>query len=112
MGLKEWYGTLRSPCIKLPFSIVHHSLIFLQPSVKLMVCGMDTYHEGAQKSNSVSAFVASMNESFTRWYSKVALQNKGQEIIDELKLMFSSCLKQFHRVSVISTVVVVVYHEV
>ncbi|CAH0388616.1 unnamed protein product [Bemisia tabaci] len=69
------------------------------PSVKLMVCGMDTYHEGAQKSNSVSAFVASMNESFTRWYSKVALQNKGQEIIDELKLMFSSCLKQFHRVN-------------
>lgn len=66
----------------------------------LMVCGVDTYHEGAQKSNSVVGFVASVNESCTRWYSRVAIQQRGEELINGLKLCFLSSIRQYHEVQI------------
>ena len=64
----------------------------------LMVCGVDTYHEGANKSNSVVGFVASVNETCTRWYSRVAVQQRGEELINGLKPCFIAALRQYHEV--------------
>lgn len=50
------------------------------PLKNTMICGMDTYHE--VKGNSVSGFVASLNPTFTRWYSKAVIQNKKEELVN------------------------------
>lgn len=62
-------GTLWS--IKIPFSNV-------------MICGIDTYHDPTKKGNSVSAFVASLNGTFTRWYSRAVIQKQKEELINGL----------------------------
>jgi len=64
----------------------------------LMVCGIDSYHEGAQKSNSVGGFVASVNETCTRWYSRIAIQQRGEELINGLKPCFIAAIRQYHEV--------------
>ena len=58
-------GTLWS--IKIPFQ-------------KVMICGIDTYHEVNQKGNAVTGFIASLNGSYTRWYNKATIQKKKEEI--------------------------------
>ena len=50
------------------------------PLQKVMICGIDTYHEANHKANSVAGFIASINGSFTRWYSKAIIQTKKEEI--------------------------------
>ena len=61
----------------------------------LMICGVDTYHEGAQKANSVVGFVANMNQTCTRWYSRVAVQQRGEELINGLKPCFIAAIRKF-----------------
>lgn len=50
-----------------------------------MVIGIDTYHDSAKKGRSVGGFVASLNKSFTRYYSQTTMQSNMQELIDGLK---------------------------
>ena len=65
----------------------------------LMTVGIDVYHDGkTRKAQSIGAFVASMNNRCTRWYSRVAFQQPGQELIDSLKVGFTAALRKFHEV--------------
>ena len=64
-----------------------------------MVCGIDVYHDPSRKSPSVGGFVASMNKTCTRWYSRVAHQMSGQELVDSLKLTFVAALRKYHDVN-------------
>jgi len=58
-----------------------------------MVVGIDTYHDSSKKGRSVGGFVASLNKTFTRYYSETIFQSSMQELIDGLKLaMNSMCL--------------------
>lgn len=54
------------------------------PFKNTMICGIDTYQEVGGKGKSVSAFVASLNSVYTRWYSKAVLQNKKEELMHGL----------------------------
>ena len=63
-----------------------------------MVCGVDTYHEGTQKSDSVVGFVANLNDTCTRWYSRVAMQHRGEELINGLKPCFIAAVRQYFEV--------------
>lgn len=64
-----------------------------------MVIGVDIYHDAAGKKQSICGFVASMNRTCTRWYSKCMLQPVGQELVDLLKICFTSALQKYHQVS-------------
>lgn len=44
-----------------------------------MIIGIDTYHD--KKSGSVSAFVASLNDTYTHWYSKAVVQGRNEELV-------------------------------
>jgi len=71
----------------------------------LMVCGIDSYHGGAgSKAASVGAFVASLNATYSRWFSRVCFQERGQELIDGLKICFISALKKYYDVRFSSSV--------
>ena len=49
-----------------------------------MVIGYDSYHDSLNKSMSVGGFVASLNKSFTKYYSKCTFQHNSQELLDQL----------------------------
>ncbi|XP_055640533.1 protein argonaute-3 [Toxorhynchites rutilus septentrionalis] len=77
-------GTLWS--IKIPFQSV-------------MIAGIDTYHDPKQKSSSVSAFVASLNGNYTRWYSRACIQNKKEEFMNGLCASLEKSLKAYQKMN-------------
>lgn len=69
------------------------------PLKNVMICGIDTYHEVAKKSKSVSAFVASLNPSYTRWYSKAIIQNKNEELVHGLVVSLQKSLEAYRKMN-------------
>jgi len=69
------------------------------PWEDLMVVGIDVYHEKSHKRGSIAGVVASMNKSMSQYYSHIAIQKSGQEIIDALKIAFTEALKNYHQVN-------------
>lgn len=66
------------------------------PMKNVMIVGIDVYHDSSKGSRSIGGFVASTNKTFTRWYSRCCFQTPGQELIDGLKVCFTSALKKYH----------------
>jgi aubergine-like protein len=69
------------------------------PLDNCMVCGIDAFHDATKKGGSVAGFVASINQTFTRWFSRVCLQGPVQELVDGLKTCFISALKCYYDVN-------------
>nr|XP_029711242.1 protein argonaute-3-like [Aedes albopictus]XP_029711247.1 protein argonaute-3-like [Aedes albopictus]XP_029711472.1 protein argonaute-3 [Aedes albopictus] len=67
------------------------------PFDNVMIAGIDTYHDPKQKSNSVSAFVASLNGDYTRWYSRACIQSKKEEFINGLCASMEKSLKAYQK---------------
>ena len=102
------YGIKHGQCLwvikGLPSNI--KSMLFLQVA-GMMVIGMDVYHDTVKKGSSVAGFVASMNRSVTRHYSRSIFQAPGEELVDKLVPcmrgkfsaadFFSFCNFDFHR---------------
>merc|ERR1712083_419404 len=65
------------------------------PLKGLMVVGIDVYHDKSRKSGSIVGVVASINDSLSRYYSTVAIQKQGQEIVDALKVALMESLLQY-----------------
>nr|QOW64977.1 hypothetical protein [Lymnaea stagnalis] len=66
------------------------------PLQKLMVIGIDTYHDATKSKQSIGGFVASMNRTCTRWFSKVCIQRPGQELVQGLQVCLIVALKKYH----------------
>jgi aubergine-like protein len=69
------------------------------PLKNMMVVGIDVYHETSHKGRSVGGFVASVNSSLTRWYSRVCFQMTGQELVDRLRGCFQAALRMYLQVN-------------
>ncbi|XP_070852262.1 protein argonaute-3 isoform X2 [Drosophila suzukii] len=67
------------------------------PFKNVMVCGIDSYHDPYNQGSSVAAFVASLNSSYTRWYSKAVVQAKSEEIVNGLTASFETALKLYQK---------------
>ncbi|XP_067087216.1 piwi-like protein 1 isoform X3 [Osmerus mordax] len=63
------------------------------PLKQLMIVGIDCYHDTSAGKRSIGALVASLNQGMSRWFSKCVLQNRGQEIMDGLKVALQGALK-------------------
>ncbi|KAG9354828.1 hypothetical protein JZ751_001541 [Albula glossodonta] len=63
------------------------------PLKHLMVVGIDCYHDSAAGKRSIGALVASLNMGMSRWFSKCVMQDRGQEIMDGLKVALQEALK-------------------
>merc|ERR1719479_558082 len=51
------------------------------------------------KRGSIAGVVSSVNKSLSQYYSTVAIQKSGQEIIDALKVAFTESLLEYHKVN-------------
>uniref|UniRef100_A0A8C5ENS3 Piwi-like protein 2 n=1 Tax=Gouania willdenowi TaxID=441366 RepID=A0A8C5ENS3_GOUWI len=69
------------------------------PLKSLMVIGVDVHHNSAKSHQSVMGFVASVNGSMTRWYSRVTFQIPTEELISGFGLCFKSALQKYHEVN-------------
>lgn len=58
-----------------------------------MIIGIDTYHEA--KSKSVSAFVASLNRDYTKWYSRAIIQERNEELSHGMAVSLRSALMAY-----------------
>ncbi|XP_070072440.1 protein argonaute-3 isoform X2 [Drosophila takahashii] len=67
------------------------------PFKNVMICGIDSYHDPSNRGNSVAAFVASLNSSYTHWYSKAVVQSKSEEIVNGLTASFETALKIYKK---------------
>ncbi|XP_075705350.1 piwi-like protein 1 [Rhinoderma darwinii] len=62
------------------------------PLDKMMIIGIDCYHDTLQGKRSIAGFVASMNKGMTRWFSRCVVQDQKQEIVDGLKVCMQAAL--------------------
>jgi len=69
------------------------------PMKKGMVIGIDTYHDSSDNKKSCGAFVASINPSLTRYYSKVNIHMSNEELQKSLSICMQSALKKFHELN-------------
>ncbi|KAM3867717.1 piwi-like protein 2 [Diretmus argenteus] len=77
----------------------------------LMVVGVDVHHDTSKKTRSVMGFVASVNSSLTRWYSRVTFQTPNEEIISGFKLCLSAALQKYYEVNHNLPEKIVVYRD-
>ncbi|KAH6931918.1 hypothetical protein HPB50_001470 [Hyalomma asiaticum] len=61
----------------------------------VMCIGYDTYHDCRQKGLSAGGFVASLNKTLTRWYSRVGFHQTHQELGSALKTHLALSMKQY-----------------
>ncbi|KAK8743630.1 hypothetical protein OTU49_001174, partial [Cherax quadricarinatus] len=67
------------------------------PMTGLMVCGVDVYHDPTRRGESVVGFVASINQTLTKWYSHVSFQHPADEIVHGLKMSLLESLRHYHK---------------
>ncbi|KAL3234654.1 hypothetical protein MRX96_022618 [Rhipicephalus microplus] len=60
-----------------------------------IVIGYDTYHNAGSRNRTVGAFVASMNQTFTRWYSRVSFPSTHEQLGIMLTLHLRDCLSKY-----------------
>ncbi|GAB1290212.1 Piwi-like protein 1 [Apodemus speciosus] len=58
-----------------------------------MIVGIDCYHDTTAGRRSIAGFVASINEGMTRWFSRCVFQDRGQELVDGLKVCLQAALR-------------------
>ncbi|XP_060786656.1 piwi-like protein 1 [Neoarius graeffei] len=81
------------------------------PLKHLMIVGIDCYHDTTAGKRSIGALVASLNQGMSRWFSKCVLQNRGQEIIDGLKVALQAALKAYFKYNKCLPSRIVVYRD-
>lgn len=78
------------------------------PVKNWMICGIDVYHN-VGKSQSVCAFVSSLNNDITRWFSSVVFQEK--ELGDQYKTAFIKALEKYREMNGIFPSNVVIFRD-
>ncbi|XP_071789596.1 piwi-like protein 1 [Asterias amurensis] len=81
------------------------------PLSSMMVVGIDSYHDSSSKGRSVGGFVATMNKTLTRYYSRCTFQHSGQELIDGLKVCMKAALKMYHEINNALPQRIVIYRD-
>lgn len=69
------------------------------PIKSCMVVGVDTYHDSSRRGRSVGGFIASTNQTLTKYYSQTMFQSTGQELADNLKVCMASALRYYHELN-------------
>uniref|UniRef100_A0A8D3CR19 Piwi-like protein 2 n=1 Tax=Scophthalmus maximus TaxID=52904 RepID=A0A8D3CR19_SCOMX len=81
------------------------------PLKNLMVVGVDVHHDTSRMRQSVMGFVASVNSSLTRWYSRVTFQTPSEELICGLKACLLAALQKYYEVNHNLPEKIVVYRD-
>ncbi|XP_041642825.1 piwi-like protein 2 isoform X2 [Cheilinus undulatus] len=81
------------------------------PLKQLMVVGVDVHHDTSKAHQSVMGFVASVNSSLTRWYSRVTFQTPTEELINGFRVCLLAALQKYYEVNHNLPEKIVVYRD-
>ncbi|XP_038059144.1 piwi-like protein 1 [Patiria miniata] len=81
------------------------------PPKKMMVIGIDSYHDSSTRGRSVGGFVATLNDNLTRYYSRCTFQHTGQELIDGLKVCMQAALRKYAEINKTLPDRVIIYRD-
>ncbi|KAG8011711.1 Piwi-like protein 2 [Nibea albiflora] len=81
------------------------------PLKHLMVIGVDVHHDTSKGHQSVMGFVATVNSSLTRWYSRVTFQAPSEELINGFRVCFLAALQKYYKVNHNLPEKIVVYRD-
>ncbi|GAA6220778.1 piwi-like protein 2 isoform X1 [Lates japonicus] len=81
------------------------------PLKHLMVVGVDVHHNTSKAHQSVMGFVASVNSSLTRWYSRVTFQTPNEELINGFRVCLLAALQKYYEVNHNLPEKIVVYRD-
>uniref|UniRef100_A0A7N6AL22 Piwi-like protein 2 n=1 Tax=Anabas testudineus TaxID=64144 RepID=A0A7N6AL22_ANATE len=81
------------------------------PLKNLMVVGVDVHHDTSKSHRSVMGFVASVNSSLTRWYSRVTFQSPTEELINGFRVCLLAALQKYFEVNHTLPEKIVVYRD-
>uniref|UniRef100_A0A1A9X3J3 Piwi domain-containing protein n=1 Tax=Glossina brevipalpis TaxID=37001 RepID=A0A1A9X3J3_9MUSC len=76
-----------------------------------MICGIDVYRETTTKAISVAAFVASLDNNCTKWYSKAIIQNEKAEILNGLCCCLISALNAYQSENKVFPDNIIIYRD-
>lgn len=79
--------------------------------MRLMVVGIDAYHDLKRQRESVTAMVASTDDSFTHWHSRCNFQSPKSEVGAGLKVSFTSALTAYAKRSKFLPNTIVVFRD-
>lgn len=71
----------------------------LLPSNIIVFAGTDTYHSPNKNASSVGAFVASLNTTYTKWYSKATIQSNREELMHGLNISLEKALRSYKKLN-------------
>ncbi|XP_074072583.1 piwi-like protein 4 [Macrotis lagotis] len=81
------------------------------PLKSLMVVGINVSKETCSKGQSAIGFVASINSSITRWFSRCILQNTKTDIADCLKVCMKGALDRWYRYNKCFPARIIIYRD-
>ncbi|XP_077164516.1 piwi-like protein 1 [Paroedura picta] len=81
------------------------------PLTQLMIVGIDCYHDTTSGRRSIAGFVASLNRGITRWYSRCVVQDRGQELVDGLKVCLQAALRTWYNYNGRMPARIIVYRD-
>ncbi|XP_063807045.1 piwi-like protein 1 isoform X2 [Pseudophryne corroboree] len=81
------------------------------PVDKMMIVGIDCYHDTLSGRRSIAGFVASMNKGMTRWFSRCVIQDQKQEIVDGLKVCMQASLHAWYKCNGTLPARIVIYRD-
>ncbi|XP_008948124.1 PREDICTED: piwi-like protein 1 isoform X2 [Merops nubicus] len=81
------------------------------PLKQVMVVGIDCYHDTLSGKQSAAGFVASLNQTLTRWFSRCVVQGRGQELVDGLKACLQTALREWSKWNTCLPSRVIVYRD-
>ncbi|XP_011926872.1 piwi-like protein 1 isoform X2 [Macaca thibetana thibetana] len=76
-----------------------------------MIVGIDCYHDTTAGRRSIAGFVASINEGMTRWFSRCIFQDRGQELVDGLKVCLQAALRAWNSCNEYMPSRIIVYRD-
>jgi aubergine-like protein len=76
-----------------------------------MVVGIDTYRDSQSRSSQMVGFVASINPTCTRYYSRVIEQRDQNDLISGLKSCMQDALQKYNQVNGILPAKIIVYRD-
>lgn len=82
------------------------------PFDNVMICGIDTYHDPSNKNGSVAAFVASLNNTYTKYYSRAKIQSRKEEIHHGLSVSLQKSLMSYKKINGVLPDRIIIYRFV
>ncbi|KAM6318273.1 piwi-like protein 1 [Podargus strigoides] len=81
------------------------------PLKQLMIVGIDCYHDTVSGKQSIAGFVASVNQTMSRWFSRCVVQGRGQELVDGLKACLQTALRDWYKWNKYLPTRIIVYRD-